>query len=220
MRFRFLPLSIPVALGLAASAAAQDATPDPSAPTERRCELHVWPTDAVRSTYSGWFHGGIVDGAVQGRDGYKKLPDSILSPEAQVRTLGELDLPALMQLPGYSVVLHPERLPSRVIRTTPGRLVPGTPDCYAELVTDDVFFQQDLVDGRFLKAIFRFRQFSGGDAPARTFGTYVQYRVTQFPPEEPEQLDAALEEFRLAYGQAVREFGEALNRPAKKKKRK
>ena len=215
MRTMFLALALPLVIGLAAPASAQD-EPAPAAAT---CELHVWPTDAVRSTYSGWFRGGIVDGAVQGRDGYKKLPDSILTPEAQVRTLGDLDLPALMQLPGYTVVLHPERLPSRVIRATPGRLVPGTPACYAELVTDDVFFQQDLVDGRFLKAIFRFRQFSGGDAPARTFGSYVQYRVTQFPPEQPEQLDAALEEFRLAYGQAVREFGEALNRPAKKKKR-
>ena len=99
-------------------------------------------------------------------------------------------------------------------------MLADTPPCYAEFITDDVFFQQDLVDGRFLKAIFRFRQFSAGDAPARTFGSYVQYRVTQFPPEEPDQLDAALEEFRLAYGQAVREFGEALNRPVKKKKRK
>lgn len=210
---RFFALALPLIAGVAAPATAQEA------PVAPECELHVWPTDAVRSTYSGWFHGAIVDGAVQGRDGYRKLPDSILTPEAQVRTLGELDLPTLLQLPGYRVVLHPDRLPSRVIRATPGRLVPGTPACYAELVTDDVFFQQDLVDGRFLKAIFRFRQFDGGETPGRTFGSYVQYRVTQFPPQEPEQLDAALEEFRLAYGQAVREFGEALNRPDKKKKK-
>lgn len=208
----------PLVLAIGAPAFARDAEQSQE-PLPILCELHVWPTDAVRSTHSGWFRGGIVDGAVQGREGYTKLPDSILTPEAQVRTLGELDLPALMQLPGYTVVLHDERLPSRVIRATPGRLVPGTPAaCYAELVTDDVFFQQDIVDGRFLKAIFRFRQFDGSDVPSRTFGTYVQYRVTQFPPQEPEQLDAALEEFRLAYGQAVREFGEALNRPAKKKK--
>ena len=147
MRTALFAFAAALGCAIAAPAAAQDDAPATVAPVaERRCELHVWPTDAVRSTYSGWFHGAIVDGAVQGRDGYKKLPDSILSPEAQVRTLGELDLPALMQLPGYTVVLHPERLPSRVIRSTPGRLVPGTPDCYAELVTDDVFFQQDLAE--------------------------------------------------------------------------
>jgi hypothetical protein len=211
------------ALMMATTAVAQEppADPAPVVPAATApCELHVWPTDAVRSTYSGWFHGGIVDGAVQGRDGYKKLPDSILSPESQLRTIGEIDLPAALKLPGYAVVLHDTPLPSRVIRGTAGRLQADTPACYAELVTDDVFFQQDLIDGRFLKAIFRFRQFDGGETPTRTFGTYMQERLTQFPPEEPEQLDAALEEFRQAYGQAITNFGEALNRPPKKKKKK
>ncbi len=203
---------------VATTANAQDAAPPVLA---YACELHVWPADAVRSTYSGWFHGGIVDGAVQGRDGYKKLPDSILTPEAQLRTLGELDLPATLKLTGYRVVLHDQPLPSSVIRATKGRLIAdAAAPCYAELVTDDVFFQQDLIDGRFIKAIFRFRQFDGGDAPTRSFGTYVQYRLTQFPPAEPEQLDAALEEFRKAYGEAVKEFGAALNKPAKGKKAK
>ena len=215
--FIFAPIS---ALALSASTAtAQDST-DAPAEGATGCELHVWPADAVRSTYSGWFHGGIVDGAVQGRDGYKKLPDSILSPEGQLRTLGEQDLPALLNLPGYIVVLHDQPLPSRVIRATKGRLLTDSPSCYAELVTDDVFYQEDIISGRFLKAIFRFRQFDGGsDAPTRSFGTYMQQRLVQFPPAEPEQLDGALEEFRLAYGLAAREFGEALNRPPKKKKK-
>lgn len=208
------------ALGITAGAAtAQDSTAAP-AEAATGCELHVWPADAVRSTYSGWFHGGIVDGAVQGRDGYKKLPDSILSPEGQLRTLGEQDLPALLALPGYKVVMHDQPLPSRVIRATKGRLLTDSPSCYAELVTDDVFYQEDIISGRFLKAIFRFRQFDGGsDAPTRSFGTYMQQKLVQFPPVEPEQLDGALEEFRLAYGLAAREFGEALNRPPKKKKK-
>jgi len=202
-------------------AAAQDEAPAAPPPAQASvCELHVWPGSPVRSTYSGWFHGGIVDGAVQGRDGYKKLPDSILTPEAQLRTLGEIDLPATLRLTGYRVVMHDQPLPSRTIRTTTGRLIAGAAPCYAELVTDDVFFQQDLIDGRFIKAIFRFRQFDGSETPTRTFGSYVQYRLMQFPPAEPEQLDAALEEFRLAYGQAVREFGAALNAPAKGKKAK
>ncbi len=208
------------ALVAAQGVSAQEAAPPvPPAPTAATCELHVWPSSPVRSTYSGWFHGGIVDGAVQGRDGYKKLPDSILTPEAQLRTLREVGVAAALKLDSYTVVLHEQPLPSRAMRTATGRLVADSPACYAELVTDDVFFQQDLIDGRFLKAIFRFRQFDGGDTPARSFGTYVQYRVTQFPPTEPEQLDAALEEFRLAYGQAVKEFGAALNKPPKGKKK-
>lgn len=203
---------------LASGASAQDTAAGQAAP--QACELHVWPGGPVRSTYSGWFHGGIVDGAVQGRDGYKKLPESILSPEDQLRTLRDADVAETLRLPTYKVVFHEEPLTSRAIRSATGRLLADTPSCYAELVTDDVFFQQDLIDGRFLKAIFRFRQFFDGDTPSRTFGTYVQVRLTQFPPAEPEQLDAALEEFRTAYGDAVKEFGAALAKPAKGKKAK
>lgn len=212
-----------LALASAHAAAAQDVVTEASdaeaAPLPPACELHVWPGSPVRSTYSGWFHGGIVDGAVQGRDGYKKLPDSILSAETQLRTLTEMNLAEVLRLTGYTVVFHDQPLTSRAIRAATGRVLTDTPACYAEFITDDVFFQQDIVEGRFIKAIFRFRQFDGSsEAPARTFGTYVQYRLTQFPPAEPEQLEVALEEFRLAYGQSVRQFGAALNKPAKPKK--
>lgn len=211
-------VAVAFAAVLATTGASAQDTPAPAA----GCELHVWPSSPVRSSSNNYFvMRSIVDGAVQGRDGYAKLPENILTAEAQVRTLGELDLPALLQLPDHRVVFHEEALPSRTIRTTRTRLIPASPPCYAELVTDDVFYQQDAIDGRHLKAIFRFRQFDGGsDAPARSFGTFVQYRLTKFPPEAPEQLDAALEEFRLAYGEAAKEFGAALNKPAKGKKSK
>lgn len=204
----------------AASLAAQDSSsPAPGTAASAACELHIWPSSPVRSSSNNYFvMRSIVDGAVQGRDGYKKLPDNILSEEAQMRTLGEVNIADALKLPGYAVVFHETALPSRVIRTTPGRLAPDTPPCYAELVTDDVFYQQDAIDGRFLKAIFRFRQFDGGTTPSRSFGTFSQIRLTLFPPAAPEQLDAALEEFRVAYGAAAREFGEALNRPPKKQK--
>ena len=212
------------ALGAALAATATaplTAQDNPSPATGDACELHVWPSSPVRSSSQNYFvMRSIVDGAVQGRDGYKKLPENILSTETQKSTMGELDLPAVLQLSGYTVVMHDEPLPSRVIRGATGRLQADTPACYAELVTDDVFYQQAEFDGRHLKAIFRFRQFDGGDTPTRTFGTFVQERLTLFPPETPEQLDAALEEFRIAYRTTITEFGEALNRPPKKKKKK
>jgi hypothetical protein len=208
-----------VALALGASPAiAQDALPP--APIAA-CELHVWPSSPVRSSSQNYFvQRSIVDGAVQGRDGYTKLPENILPTETQHGILKELDLPALLKLSGYQLVLHDEALTSRTIRTTTGRLIADTPPCYAELVTDDVFYQQDSLVGRHLKAIFRFRQFDGTDTPTRTFGTYLQQKLTVFPPETPEQLDAALAEFHAAYRTAVTEFGEALNRPPKKMKKK
>jgi hypothetical protein len=197
------------------SAQAQEAEASPA------CELHVWPSSPVRSSSNNYFvMRSIVDGAVQGRDGYAKLPENILAPDTQLRTLDEVGVIETLGLPGYTVVMHEQPLPSRVIRTTPGRLQPDSAACYAEFVTDDVFYQEDAISGRRLKAIFRFRQFDGGSqTPTRSFGTYTQLPLTLFPPKTPDAVDAALEEFRVAYGGAVKEFGAALNKPAKGKKK-
>lgn len=185
------------------------------------CELHVWPSSSVRSSSNNYFvMRSIVDGAVQGRDGYAKLPEDILGSDAQVRTLGEVGLTETLGLPGYAVVMHDQPLDSRVIRTTSGRLLSGSPACYAEFVTDDVFYQEDAISGRKLKAIFRFRQFDGGSqTPTRSFGSFTQLPLKLFPPKTPDTVDAALEEFRVAYASAVKEFGAALNKPAKGKKK-
>jgi hypothetical protein len=162
----------------------------------------------------------IADGAVQGRDGYTKLPENILGTDAQIRTLNEVGVVETLKLTGYVVVMHDSPLPSRIIRGTPGRLQPDSPACYAELVTDDVFYQEDAIDGRKLKAIFRFRQFDGGSqTPTRTFGSFAQRSLSLFPPKTPDQLDPALEEFRVAFGEALKEFGAALNKPVKAKKK-
>lgn len=206
-----------------APATAQDAglQASPGDPAASACELHVWPSSPVRSSSNNYFvMRSIVDGAVQGREGYAKLPENILGTETQVRTLGEVGIITALALPGYNVVMHDQPLPSRVIRATPGRLLPDSPACYAEFVTDDIFYQEDAIDGRKLKAIFRFRQFDGGSqTPTRSFGTFAQRPLSLFPPKTPEQLDPALEEFRVAYGDAVKEFGAALNKPPKGKKK-
>lgn len=213
------------ALGGAAAAllgapalAAQD-TAAPAAATG--CELHVWPSSPVRSSSNNYFvMRSIVDGAVQGRDGYVKLPENILGSDRQIRTLNEVGVTETLGLPGYTVVVHDQPLPSRVIRTTAGRLQPDSAACYAEFVTDDVFYQEDAISGRKLKAIFRFRQFDGGSqTPTRTFGTFAQRGLSLFPPKTPEQLDPALEEFRTAFSEAFKEFGAAMNKPAKGKKK-
>lgn len=200
-------------------AAAQDTaeTSGNAATAEPACELHVWPADHLRSTYLGWFHGGIVDGAVQGRDGYRKLPESPLNSESQAEILGTLPLPQILNLPGYRTVLHRNALDSRTVRQTVGRLSDSGPPCYAELVVDDVFFQEDVVNGKYLKALFRFRQFDS-DTLKRRFGAYSQVKLLLFPPDAPEGLEPALQELDQAYSDAIGEFGKALNAPAKIKR--
>jgi hypothetical protein len=206
------------AVALAAIAAAFAAMPT-FAKEQSQCELHAWPANSLRSTYHGWLHGGINDGAVQGREGYKLLPPDPLSTEAQAEVLRASPLPETLALPGYRVVVHDNALSSMEIRRTKGRLIADSPPCYAELVTDDVFFQQDIVDGRFLKVLFRFRSFNGTDTPIRTFGTYSQRRLKLFPPQELAGEQESLAELAEQYGQAIGEFGAALNVPPKEKSR-
>lgn len=210
-------VTVLAAMASLAPAKAQEAP----APAPAACELHVWPSSPVRSSSNNYFvMRSIVDGAVQGRDGYVKLPENILGTDTQLRTLGEAGVIETLGLTGYTLVVHDQPLPSRVIRTTAGRLQPDSAACYAEFVTDDVFYQEDAISGRKLKAIFRFRQFDGGSqTPTRTFGTFAQRGLSLFPPKTPEQLDPALEEFRTAFGEAFKEFGAALNKPAKGKKK-
>ena len=191
---------------------------EPAISVEPVCELHAWPANSLRSTYHGWFHGGIADGAVQGRDGYEQLPTGPLATEVQAAQLRSLPLADMLALPDFKVIVHDEPLTSRQIRRTKGRLLTDSPPCYAEFIADDVFFQQDVIDGRFLKVLFRFRRFEGTDEPVRTFGTYSQRRLELFPPEEEPDVEASFAELAEQFSAAVGEFGEALNRPPDEKK--
>lgn len=182
------------------------------------CELHVWPSGPLRSTYYGWVHGGIVDGSVQGRPGYPKLPDQPLTTARQVEILNSQDLPAILGLPGFRTVLHDQPLESRVLRGTVGRILANSPPCYAELAIDDVFFQADVFSGAYLKTLARFRRFDAGDTPTRTFGTIATEKLTQFPPVKSDADPAdAVAELSAAFGKSLTDFGRMLAAPPKRK---
>lgn len=218
---RLTPLAFGILLASASPVLAQEAPvpAKPPAPPEEsaQCQLHAWPANDLRSTYYGWMHGGIVDGAVQGREGYRQLPPTPLSPARQAEIMRAAPLADLLGLPGYSIIVHDEALDSRTLRQTPGRLIQAAPACYAELVVDDVFFQEDVFTGKYLKALYRFRSFAG-EEQTRRFGAYSQVRLTLFPPATPDADGPAFDELGTAYGQALSEFGTALNTPARKKR--
>jgi hypothetical protein len=86
------------------------------------------------------------------------------------------------------------------------------------LIGDDVFFQQDVFSGSYLKSLIRFRSFGPGPTPTRTFSTWTQTRLTSFPPKEDSQNEAALNELRSAFTNNINAFGSFLNKPQKKKK--
>lgn len=191
--------------GVAAASAAQPAAP----PAPAGCELHVWPAGDLRSVTIGWANGGINDGAVTGRDGYRRLPSNPLDLASQRQLLEAANLANRLALPQHRVIIHEQSLDSVTIRTTAGRLETAGAPCYAELVVDDIFFQQDVVSGRFLRTLFRFRDFGSGSMPVRSHGTFTRHRLESFPPVDataPAQLDAALAELRSVYTASILDF--------------
>lgn len=191
------------------------------APSE--CELHVWPGRSFHAVYYGWTHGGTINGAAKGRKGYPALPDQPLATDVQRTELAKLDLPKVLGLSGYRTVLHDEALTAAAIRTTAGRQVAESAPCYAELMVDDIVFQNHVINGKWLNVILRFRQFDGtGPVPIRSYGTYVLQRTALFPPPDADTDPApALEELRSAFARSVTGFGDQyaafLKRNGKKK---
>ena len=208
------------ALLLPSAAHAQDVAPTPqAAPTPAlACELHVWPGSDLGSIYYGWFHGGIVNGQVTGRKGYPVVPPKVIDTSQQVALLSEAKPQTLLDRPDYKLVLYTEALSSRTIRTSTTRIGPAEPTCYAELLVDDVILQQDVIGGTYLKVLFRFREFGAAATPQRTFSSWVQTKLTLFPPNNPEQLDAGISEVRAAYANDITLFAKAVLKPSKPKR--
>ena len=134
------------------------ATPSSDESESGRCELHIWPSKGLRSVYHGWLHGGIVDGAVNGRDGYPEVPSDPLTTARQVELLKDAGVGAMMDRLDVDVVIHAEAPVSTAIRQSQGRLTTSSSPCYSELILEDVFFQEDFVNGSSLKSLIRFRR--------------------------------------------------------------
>lgn len=211
-----MDLSLTFLLVAAASVGTPASGAEPPSPSS--CELHIWPAAGLNDSYYGWFHGGIADGSAKERRGYPSFPDDPLTMTKQAATLRALPLADWLKLPSHRVIVHDEALESRVVRTQTTRYRTDSPPCYAELVLDDVFFQQDVIYGRFLRTLFRFRDFgTGGETPERTFGSWTRTRLNLFPPAEGAAADTALAELPQALGNTVEQFGAALNKPPKRK---
>lgn len=206
-----------IALVLACPAAAQDpaasAAASPGDPAG--CEFHVWPGDGLMSTYYGWFHGGIVNGSVQGRPGYPAIPPNPIDTAMQATLLAESHPESAMRQPDHRLIVHPEALSSRAIRQARERLAESASHCYAELIVDDVFLQTDWVNGSSLHILFHYRDFGPDMLPRRVFATWVDTHLSTFPPRQPDQLEAAITEIRQAFRHNVALFAAAANRPAR-----
>jgi hypothetical protein len=210
-------ISRAIALVLASPAAAQ-ADDGPAVPADPAgCEFHVWPGDGLMSAYYGWFHGGIINGAVQGRPGYPSVPPNPIDTATQSAILTQAEPQRLMAHADHRLIVHDEALTSRAIRTTPGRLTDSVSPCYAELVVDDVILQQDMINGASLKILFRYRDFGADALPRRSFATWAETDLAAFPPRQPDQLAAALADIRGAYRGNIQRFAAMALRPSRQR---
>jgi hypothetical protein len=218
-----------VAFLILAALAAATGTPEPGrlasaadgagASVGQACELHVWPGHGFHTVYYGWVHGGTVDGALKGRQGYQQMPTDPLSAERQAALLRDLHPAELLGLAGFTTVVHDEPLSSRAIRSGTARHAADAPDCYAELMVDDLVIQDHVLGGKALNILYRFRRFAKGDTPSRSYGTFIVRPLHLFPPAaSDENPQPALDELVTAYRTALAEFGQALQRPPSARK--
>lgn len=185
-----------------------------------QCELHVWPSNGLRSVYHGWLHGGIVDGAVTGREGYPEVPPDPLTTARQVGLLEAAGIDALLKRPDDLLIIHSAPLASTMIRQSQTRLIASPSPCYSELIIEDVFFQEDIVNGGSLKSLIRYRDFGASDGPPRQFGTWTRTALKIFPPQEPRSNEAAIAELGEAFRANLAAFAMAREGGANRRRQK
>lgn len=209
-----LSAAVCLAALLGASGAAQSSEsigPAPGvAPTTTACELHIWPSGGLRSVYHGWLHGGIVDGAVTGREGYPEVPADPLTIARQVAMLQSAPVDDILGRADDVMIVHAAPLSSVKLRQSRTRMAVSPSPCYAELILEDVFFQEDIVNGSSLKTLIRFRDFGAARDAPRQFGTWTRTALKLFPPREPRQNEAALAELDAAFRANIEQFAAAL----------
>jgi hypothetical protein len=135
------------------------------------------------------------------------VPADPIDSRLQANLLSQLDLPGTLGLAQFKTVIHEEPLASREARSGSARLVASQTPCYAELIADDVFFQQDVVNGSSLKTLFRFRDFGGAQSPLRTFSTWARTPLKLFPPKTPADNEPSMTELQGAYRNNAVLFG-------------
>ena len=215
---------------------AQDAVPAPepvAEPTvEKRCELHVWPTENYIGVKMGLLSGFGIAGALLDAEGNKDEVKSVkdlmrdyLGPKVQMEQLEALDYLTKLGLSAddYEVILQGPTPFYEEIKKDKAkkaelkafnkrmkgkqRLTDSDKDCYAELVTTHIFYHKAMMYGSNLFTGWHYREFDGAKVVATGKGQ-VKNPLEEFPPKEAEMIPAAQEELRDAYSKDFTEWTE------------
>ncbi|WP_447724743.1 hypothetical protein [Sphingomonas koreensis] len=202
----------------------------PAAADGQACELHIWPSDGLKSVRQRGFESSPRGGAIPAlileaqRKGAEKADaraaDTLaasgtpepLDLKRQAAILSELKWSEMLGLPGYRPVFHETPLDSATIRTVKTRYIDSAAPCYADLVVDDVVYSREYARGQNLKTLFRFRDFGDAATPTRSFGTWVQTKLTIFSLDPLNVSAPALDELASALRSNATAFSELLAR--------
>ena len=129
------------------------------------CVLHVWPARDARSSYTGWFHGGAVDGDKRGIKGYPDMHGAALNSAAQRELLARIDWAERRRLPGLAVVVHDAPPPSSddIGRTT--ALLADRPGCYDEVLVHSVFIEGATFSSKSVRLMMIAKRWRGSARP-------------------------------------------------------
>ncbi|MCB2065193.1 MAG: hypothetical protein KDE15_00975 [Erythrobacter sp.] len=172
-----------------------------------QCELHVYPTLEGQAQTTSLLSGFGVIGAVADAAGHEDenvsdaeyLRDA-LGPRFQVESFQSIDLVAAMNLPEGTQVFYETPIADRDITTeVRTRLGESTAPCYMELIVTQNLYLKRAIYGRSLNNRFIFKDFRDGVTEARMVRGRGGNGLSQFPPETPEERDAANADLRQAF---------------------
>ncbi|HEV2595757.1 MAG TPA: hypothetical protein VGU01_11200 [Sphingomicrobium sp.] len=134
------------------------------------CVLHVWPGSDAHSSYSGWFHGGAVDGDKRGIRGYPAMHADVLNTAAQRALLAKIDWAELRAMPGLKIVIHDAPPPPQddLARDVP--LIGNHVGCYDELLVHSVLVERATFSSRSVRVMMIAKRWRSPDWRAATYG--------------------------------------------------
>ena len=170
--------------------------------TADTCVLHVWPSPGAQSSYSGWFHGGAVDGDKRGIKGYPAMHADVLSTSVQSQLLASIDWANLRPTPHLKVVVHDAPPPPQddLARVVP--LMGDATECYDELLVHSVLIEGAAFSAKSVRVMMIAKRWR---APERRPATYGAMSVQNLDLGQvtPEGVEATLKAEFLA---AVRKY--------------
>ena len=214
MRIEWLGGLLGAAMLVGATEAAAQAPPPvavifgpPSSVTvsEDHCVLHVWPARDARSSYTGWFHGGAVDGDKRGIKGYPHMSSDVLSTAAQRELLLGMDWAERRRMPGLNVVVHDAPPPPNddLGRTT--ALIAGHSDCYDELMVHSVFVEGAAFSSKTVRLMVFAKRWRGAGGVPATYSAMSTEKVV-LADKDPAVIEKSLKDgFVSAIGQYLRD---------------